>query len=73
MLILCRLCETSHKLQASRPKDWKKDFFGLNYLPKKFRILCRVETFLLSGSPKCLPSFEAAKLTVIPGELEPAE
>lgn len=49
MLILYRLCDASQKPQASRPKDWKKNFLGLNYLPKKSRIQCRVETFLLSG------------------------
>lgn len=70
MLILYRLRDTSQKLQASRLKDWMKNFLHLNYLPKKSRNLCRVGTFLLSGFPKCLPSFDAAKLIVIPGEME---
>lgn len=69
-LILYRLCDTSQKLQASRLKDWKKNFLHLNYLPKKSRNLCRARTFLLSGFPKCLPSFDAAKLIVIAGEME---
>lgn len=33
-------------------KDWKKNIFGLNYLPKKSGILGRVETFLFSGFSK---------------------
>lgn len=52
MLTPYRLRDTSQKLQASRPKDWKKNIFGLNYLPKKSRILGRVETFLFSGFSK---------------------
>jgi len=70
ILILDRLCDTSQKLQASRLKDWKKNFLHINYLTKKSRNLCRARTFLLSDFPKCLPSFDAAKLIVIPGEME---
>lgn len=70
MLVIYGLCDTSLKLQDSRLKEWKKNFLHLKYLPKKPRKLCRARTFLLSGFPKCLPSFEAAKLTVIPGEME---
>lgn len=72
MLIPCRLCDTSQKwqLQASRLKDWKKNFFHLNYLSNKPRNLFRVGIFLLSGFPKCPPSLDAAKLIITRGEME---